>query len=56
MRAAQKLLGVPTIGRGSAQAEDGGGGSQSSCPFWLINRHSNFCSKVLNRIYSRDVF
>jgi hypothetical protein len=34
MRAAQKLLGVPTIGGGSAQAGGGGGGSQRSqiCP------------------------
>jgi hypothetical protein len=34
VRAAQKLLGVPTIGRGSAQAGGGGGGSQRSqiCP------------------------
>ncbi len=30
MRAAQKLLGVPTIGGGSAQAGGGGGGSQRS--------------------------
>ncbi len=27
MKAAQKLLGAPTIGRGSEQAEGGGGGS-----------------------------
>jgi hypothetical protein len=30
VRAAQKLLGVPTIGGGSAQAGGGGGGSQRS--------------------------
>jgi hypothetical protein len=30
MRAAQKLLGAPTIGRGSAKVGDGGGGSQMS--------------------------
>ncbi len=30
MRAAQKLLGEPTIGRGSARAGGGGGGSQQS--------------------------
>jgi hypothetical protein len=30
MRAAQKLLGAPTIGRGIARAGSGGGGSQRS--------------------------
>ncbi len=30
MRAAPELLGVPTIGGGSAQPEGGGGGSQRS--------------------------
>ncbi len=30
MRAAQKLLGAPTIGKGSAQAGGGGGGSPRS--------------------------
>jgi hypothetical protein len=34
MREAQKLLGAPTIGKGSARAGGGGGGSQQSqiCP------------------------
>jgi hypothetical protein len=34
VRAAQKLLGAPTIGVGSARARGGGGGSQRSqmCP------------------------
>jgi hypothetical protein len=30
VRAVQKLLGAPTVGRGSAQAGGGGGGSQRS--------------------------
>jgi hypothetical protein len=30
MRAAQKLVGVPTIGRGKVRAGGGGGGSQRS--------------------------
>ncbi len=75
--AAPELLGVPTIGGGSARSRGGGGeghGSQISLPsrpkctkkvkkqavlltFWqIICRKRHFRSKVLNKIYSRDVF
>jgi hypothetical protein len=77
MKAAQKLLGAPTNGRGSARAGGGGGGSsrrqKSPQP---AQRHKNcakngqfhkifglkisekaiFCSKVLYKKYSPDVF
>jgi hypothetical protein len=67
---AQELFGAPTIGGGSARPGGGGGGSQRShislpsrpeCMFTsLINlkiaKNTIFYLKVLNKIYSRDVF
>jgi hypothetical protein len=47
MRAAHELLGVPTIGGGSARPEGGGGGSQRSqislpnCPECTQKRRQN---------------
>jgi hypothetical protein len=62
VRAAQKLLGALTIGRGSARTGGGGGGSQRSqirpFPALLgleIAKNAIFHTKVLNKIYSRDV-
>jgi hypothetical protein len=46
MRAAQKLLGAPTIGRGSARAGGCGGGSQ----------RSQICPPATRNIRKRDVF
>ncbi len=40
MMAAQKLLGVPTIGMGSARAGGGGGGSQRSQIHFSAVNHS----------------
>jgi hypothetical protein len=70
VRAAQKLLGVPTIGGGSARAGGGGGGSQRSqirphaswktavsLSFGLINRRKCcfFAQKFLTR-YTPETF
>jgi hypothetical protein len=63
MRAAQELLGAPTIGKGSARPEGGGGGSQRSqislpsrleCTKTAPKCHFYFT--VLNKIYSQEVF
>jgi hypothetical protein len=73
VRAAQKLLDVPTIGGGIAQAGDGGRGSQRSqihphaaqkVQKWrktggfahYLAENVVFRSKVLNKIYSQNVF